>query len=392
MQIWSGSATTSNIDQTTLTSARFMIAWKGHLWCLYTKENNVIYPYRLRRTNVNTYGSVATDWSAGVSGYDDVITSDGDYGTALVGLKANIYIFKKNSIFRVIYLGGTPLVEIKQMASIGCESPNTIKKITLMNGDEFLIFLGTDNRIYIFDGYNAPQSVSELCMDNNDISPYSLDKINKSRRMYACAENYNKKHWYVIWFPHTGASTNNLGYIIDYYSTPFSLWPITGVNAATCVEAEDLIGNKNLYFDDFDGITNTFDLGNADGVTAINAYYETPKMKTDKLPYLKKIQQVQSYWKPVGNYNTTLSYRIDDITTYTNNTVNMAGDGDKLGSTFILGTSKLASQANITTIHDIPQVANNIQFKIANNTTEPKTILYELDLIGEPIGIAKEEY
>jgi hypothetical protein len=388
MQIYSGGTTTSNIDQTTLTSSRFVIAWKNHLWCLYTKENGVVYPYRLRRTNINTYGSTATDWTAGVSGYDDVITADGDYGTALIGLKANIYIFKKNSIFRVIYLGGTPLVEIKQMASIGCESPNTIKKITLISGEEYLIFLGTDNRVYIFDGYNAPQSISELAMDNNGLTPYSLDKVNKSRRMYACAENYNKKHWYVIFVPHTGSSTNNLGYIIDYYAQPFSIWPIIGVNALTCVEAEDSTGNRNLYFDKNDGITYTFDLGDSDAGIAINAYYETPKLKTDKLPYLKKAQQIQSFWKPVGNFNTTLAYRINDTTTYTSNTINMAGEGDKLGSTFVLGTSKLSSQVSISTITDIPQILNTIQFKITNNTTEPKTKLYELDLLGEPEGIA----
>ena len=388
MQIYSGGTTTANINEGTLSSARFVIAWKGHLWCLYTKENGVIYPYRLRRTDVNTYGTAATDWTAGVSGYDDVITSDGDYGTALIGLRANIYVFKKNSIFRVIYLGGTPLVEIKQMSSIGCESPYTIKKITLMSGDEYLIFLGTDNRIYIFDGYNAPQSVSELLMDDNRICSYSLDKVNKSRRLYACGENYTKRHWYVLFVPHTGASTNNLGYIVDYYSNPFSIWPVTGINAMTCVEAEDLTGNKNIYFDKNDRITYKFDDGNSDAGVAINAYYETPKMKTDKLPYIKKIQQIQSYWKPVGNYNTTLSYRVDDTTTYTNNTVTLAGDGDKLGSSFVLGTSKLASSANIPYIHDIPQVVNNIQFKITNNTIEPKTTLYEMDLIGEPEGIA----
>jgi hypothetical protein len=388
MQYYSGGAITYDIATTTLTSAHHIIAWKNHLWCLYTKENGTIYPYRLRRTNINTYGSSATDWTAGVSGYDDVVTSDGDYGTAISLLKDKIYIFKKNSIHRVTYMGGVPLVEIKQLSTIGCDSPNTIKKITLQNGEEYLIFLGTDNRVYMFDGYNAPQSISELAMDNNGITPYSLDKVNKSRRLYACAENYLNKHWYVLFVPHTGSSTNNLGYIIDYYAQPFSIFPITGVNASVCVEAEDSTGNKYVYFDKADGITYKFDSGDSDATVAIDAYYETPKIKTDKFPHLKKVQQSQTYLKQVGNYDITLSNRIDDTGSYTNSTVNLAGDGDKLGSTFILGTSKLASQSSITVINDIPQVMNNIQFKIASNTTTPKTTLYGIDLIGEPIGIA----
>jgi hypothetical protein len=178
-----------------------------------------------------------------------------------------------------------------------------------------------------------------------------------------------------------------VGYIVDYYSTPISIWPITGVAAATCVEAEDPTGDKNLYFDGYDGITYKFDSGNADGSAAINAYYETSKMKIDKFPYLKKIQQVQTYLKQTGNYNVTLSFRIDDINSYTDNTINLAGGGDKLGSTFILGTSKLAGQSNITAVNDIPQVMNNIQFKITANDTNPKTVLYGVDLIGEPEGI-----
>ena len=156
-----------------------------------------------------------------------------------------------------------------------------------------------------------------------------------------------------------------------------------------CVEAEDSTGGKYLYFDGYDGITYKFDVGDSDpGGVAINAYYETPKMKTDLFPHLKKVQQSQAYFKPIGDYNTTLSYRIDNTTTYTNLTINLAGSGDKLGETFILGTSKLASQSTISTVNDIPQVMNTIQFKIANNSTEPKTILYGIDLIGEPIGIA----
>ena len=372
MQIWSGTGATSNIDTTTISSARYLISWKNHLWCLYTKESGVVCPYRLRRTNINTYGSAAADWTGGVSGYDDVITSDGDYATALVGLKTNIYIFKKNSIFRVTYMGGVPLVEIKQMAGIGTDAPNTIKKITLQNGEEYLIFLGTDNRVYMFDGYNAPQSVSELAMDDNGLSSYSLGKINKIKRSFANAENYVTKHWYVLFVPLTGSDVVNVGYIIDYYATPFSIFPITGVDAMSCVVADDSAGARNLYMDKSDGITYKFDSGNADVAAAINAFYETPKLKADKLPHLKKVQQMQSFWKQTGNYNTTLSYRTNNTTTYVDNTINMnTGDGE-----------------SISAINDIPQVMNNIQLKITNNTTDPRPVLYEIDLIGEAEGIA----
>ena len=389
LQIYDGGTTTSSIDVTTLTSARHLIAWKNHLWCGYTKESGTIYPYRLRRTNVNTYGVSATDWTAGVSGYDDVVTTDGDSMSALVGLKANIFIFKKYSIFRVIYLGGTPLVEIKQMSSIGTESPATIKKITLINGDEYLVFLGTDNRFYTFDGYNAPQAISEMVFDDNKKSLYNSSRINKLRRKYAWAENYINKHWYMLFVPHSGSSNNTLCYAIDYYSTPLSIWPFTGMTASAGVVAEDTENNTFLYFADYSGVTHKFESGNSDNTVAISSHYYSPQMPVDQYPKLKKAQQVQAHFEQVGNFDVTFSYRINDNPTFHNTTVNLAGAGDKLGTTFILGTSKLGSQSSLPVTVDIPQVSNAIQFKVAGSTTTPKTKLYSLDLLGVSEGIGK---
>lgn len=388
MQVYSGGTTTSDISAGTVSGCRYPLAWKNHLWCAYTKESNTIYPYRLRRTNVNTYGTAATDWTAGVAGYDDVITTDGDCVTGLVGLKSNIFIFKKYSIFRVIYLGGTPLVEIKQMSAIGTESPATIKKITLLNGDEYLTFLGTDNRFYTFDGYNAPQSISELIFEDNKHSIYNSSRINKLLRSTAWAENYTEKHWYMLFVPISGGSTNAVCYAIDYYNTPFSIWPFKGLTASAGVVAEDMDNNTFLYFGDYGGVTHKFMSGNSDNGTAIDAYHFTPQMPVDKYPMLKKTQQVQAHFEQVGNVDVTLSYRINDSHTLHNSTLGMEGAGDVLGSTFILGTSKLSSQTSVPHTVDVPQISNCIQFKTASNTATAKTKLYTLDLMGVSEGLA----
>lgn len=383
-QVYTGGTTTTSLNTATMESCKFVLAWKNHLFCAYTKESGTIFPYRLRRTNTGTYGSGATDWTASVAGYDDIVTSDGDYITALRGLRNYMYVFKRNSIFRVAYLGGSPLVEIKQMASVGSDAPQTIKNVTLLNGDEILIFLGTDNKLYLFDGYNNPQSISELIFDDNKISQYSIPKINKTVREYACAANYSRRHWYVIGFA-VGSSSNNAGYIIDYYSAPFSIFPIKGWNASCYINAEDSLGVRNLYFQEYDGKLYQADIGNSDAGTSIEAYWESSKIKTDKFPSLKKAQQVQTIVETKGNYTINFRYRTDDFIPWNSTTINQKGEGgDLLGSTFILGTSKLGTTEDTIDTIDIPQLFNFIQFKIDDTSSNPKMNLYRIDLLGAP--------
>jgi hypothetical protein len=386
-QVYSAGTTTTSLNTATMESCKYLIAWKRHLFCAYTKESGTEYPYRLRRTNISTYGSAATDWTAGVSGYDDVITADGDYITGLRGLRNYLYVFKRNSIFRVAYLGGVPLIELKQMSSVGTDAPQTIRNITLLNGDEIIIFLGTDNKIYMFDGYNNPQSISELINDDNNISAYSLPKMNRNMRPYACACDYSRRHWYVIAFP-IGSSSNNCGYIIDYYTQPFSVWPIKGWNAASFVAAEDGFGVKNLYYQAYDGTLYQADVGTSDQLNDIEAFWESPKYKTDKFPLLKKAQQAQLINEAVGNYTYNFRYRTDDNISWNTATINQKGiAGGRLG-TFILGTDLLGCTEDAATVMDIPQLFNFIQVKVDDTSSNPRMNLARIDLLGVSPGYA----
>jgi hypothetical protein len=321
LQVYNGS-NINNLDSSVLTGARHVIAWKRHLWCTYTRESGVDYPYRLRRTDIGTYGSAAADWTGGVSGYDEVVTDDGDYTTAFAVLRGFLYLFKRYSIFRVSYLGGSPLVEIRQISSIGTEASKSITNITLLNGDEILTFLGTDNRIYIFNGYNAPQPISELISEDNGISNYSLPKINKDRHRYAVGIDFDKRHWYLLFTTFgNSATTNNGGYIIDYYTTPFSIYPFDGWNASGAVIATDSNGNRNAYFQGYDGCMRQADTGTSDCGATINSYYETSKMKVDKVPALKKTQQAQPLFKTIGDYNVSFGYRTNFYAGYTSSDI-----------------------------------------------------------------------
>lgn len=388
LQSYNGT-TVSNLDSSVLSGARHIISWKGHLWCTYTKESGVEYPYRLRRTDIRTYGSAAADWTGGVAGYDDVVTDDGDYTTGFAILRGFLYLFKRYSIFRVSYLGGSPLVEIRQISSIGTEAHKSISNITLLNGDEILTFLGTDNRIYIFNGYNAPQPISELISEDNNISNFSLPKVNKDRHRYAVGVDYDRRHWYLLFTTFgNSATTNNGGYIIDYYTTPFSIYPFDGWNASGAVVATDSTGSRNVYFQSYDGRMRQADYGNDDCGSSINSYYETSKMKVDKVPALKKTQQAQPLFKTTGDYYVTFGYRTNFNAGYVDTDISLLSTGFILG-TSILGTDTLGGIDSKIAVVDIPRLFNFLQFRLRKNSTDPRINMYTIDLMATSEGIAK---
>ena len=381
LQVYDGT-TTSNLDQSVLTGAKNIIAWKKHLFCAYTEEGGITYPYRLRRTDISTYGANAIDWTGGVSGFDDIVTDDGDYCTGFATLRGFLYLFKRYSIFRISYLGGSPLVEIRQIASIGTEAPNSIANITLLNGDEILTFVGSDNRIYIFNGYNAPQPISELISEDNSFSGYSLPRVNKDRHRFIQGVDYDKRHWYVLFVPFGASSTsNNGGYIIDYYTAPFSIFPFDGWNAAATTVAVDSTGSRNAFIQGYDGRARKIDTGDSDCGASINSYFETSKLKVDKLPSLKKTQQAQILLKSIGNYDIEFGYRTNFVAGYTDNTINLTGSGFILG-TSLLGTGTLGGTESKIAVIDIPRLFNFLQFSIKDNSTNPKMHMYTIDLMS----------
>lgn len=388
LQVYDG-LNNANMNSSVLTSAKHVISWKGHLWCTYTKESGAEYPYRLRRTDIRTYGKDATDWTAGVSGYDDVVTEDGDYTTGFAVLRGFLYLFKRYSIFRVSYLGGSPLVEIRQIASMGTEAHASIANITLLSGDEILTFLGSDNRIYVFNGYNAPQPISELISEDNGVSNYSMPKVNKNMHEKAVGIDYDRRHWYVLFTSFgNSATTNNGGFIIDYYTTPFSIFPFDGWNASGAIIASDSTGTRNLYFQGYDGRMRQADTGIDDCGTAIVSYYETSKMKVDKQPILKKAQQAQPLFKTIGDYDVTFGYRTNFNAGYVDTDINLAGTGFVLG-TSVLGTGTLGGIEGKIGVIDIPKLFNFLQFRIMSSSIEPRMNLYTIDLMSTSEGIAK---
>jgi hypothetical protein len=279
-------------------------------------------------------------------------------------------------------------VEIRQISSIGTSAFQTIKNITLLNGDEILAFLGSDNRLYIFNGYNAPQPISELISENNGISSYSLPKVNWEYAHLANAVNYDRRHWYVIFLPFGTSQTNNGGYIIDYYTQPFSIFPFDGWRGSGSTIMTDSSGNRNLYFQTYGGKVYQGDHGDNDVGSTINAFYHTARIKVDKAPALKKTQQAQLLTKAIGDYDYTFGYRHNWSSSFVYNDINQLGSGFILG-TSVLGTGTLGGSDSKSVIIDMPRLFNFIQLLVKDDSVNPKLNLYQIDLLADAEGLGK---
>ena len=177
---WDGSASTmTEVSGSGAPAPKYLKAWNNHVWAAGIVNN----PSRLRYSNVATY----TNWQTNsIDNYDDNFqTSDGDYITGLAVLRGNLYVFKRYSIFRVTYLGGTPLISVLQVISgTGCISNKSIVEAEVTTVDtngsskkQVLVFLTADKKIVAFDG-STIYPMSDIISDNNMYSPISMATLN----------------------------------------------------------------------------------------------------------------------------------------------------------------------------------------------------------------------
>lgn len=189
-------------------SPKYIKAWNNHVWAAGIVNN----PSRLRFSNVATY----TNWqTSGIDNYDDNFqTSDGDFITGLAVLRGNLYVFKRYSIFRVTYLGGTPLISVLQVISgTGCISNKSIAEaeVTIVDADgsskkQVLIFLTADKKIVAFDGTTI-YPMSDVISDDNFYSSISMNTLNDSALSEAHAIFVPEQDMYLLFVANSSSST-----------------------------------------------------------------------------------------------------------------------------------------------------------------------------------------
>lgn len=319
---------------------------------------------RLQRTAIGTYNN----FSGTDSGYNDILTPDdiGLYGSGILNDK--MYVFKRWSIHRITYTGSTPLLDIKKAKStVGTASQRSIKNIDIIGKGEVLIFLGTDRRIYIFDGYDATP-VSDKISVTNGISVVYMNNINTQALDKVHAVVHSALSWYEIFIPIDDSTVPNYSIILDFSQgiENIAFWPNDNRNLLSSAVSDNAMGERVVYVQgNNNGLIYLTNSTNTDNGTAINSYWESFKLGSPVL--LGKIDEIEVQTDNVA-CSPTFSWRMDWESPY---------------------ISKTLSSSSYSHNYDPGRIDNMTQFKISDNSVNNTFKLWSIGLYERILGGGK---
>jgi len=373
LQKYDGTTVTDLSADADTPKPKFITPWRGYLFCANMEGNES----RTSYNDIATVMTTATAWTA--LDYQDIFTSDGDIVTGQAILKGRLYTFKNNSIHRWTYFGGTPLFGVKDAASIGAVSSKSIVRISHPKLGEVLVFLAPDKRIYAFDGSEVHPLSAKIEYDN-DVSEFSLAKLNGDSISSACALNNDVRHWYMCWVP--VSSVNNWCLLYNYYTGAF--WPCDTMSARSCVIGRDG-GTNKAYFVGDDGLVKEADYA-ATTVRTITANYYTAKFTSGIYPALKANKYFDVYAKNIPSSTLSFYHRSDWTAAWADIAfLDLDGSGFVLG-TSALGTGLLGGAAAVHRTVDMPYLSHMEQFRFYSSNSNTSWVIYGANMVVKGIG------
>jgi len=321
---------------------------------LVTDNSDVI-----QRSVVGTYDS----WDGLTSGSDTLITA-GDIGlTGSFLLNDKMYVTKKWSMHRFTYTGSTPLVDIKEIKkTVGTASPRSVVNFDTADGEQ-VFFLGTDRKIYIFDG-GSSTSISDRISVNNGLSSFYTTNINAAALNKAYSINHQDLGWIELFVPLGTATEVTDSIIYDYVNDSF--WGFSNRIFRSADVCDNGNGQRVVYVQGVsDGLVSLLNSTNSDNGTAIDAYWVSPKI--GKSTILNKIDELDIVTDSVVA-TPIISWRADWETSWTDKTLGVSSNSYN---------------------YSPDRVDNLIQLKISDDSILAAFKLWSLEFISRPIGGGK---
>jgi len=320
-------------------------------------------PDRVQRSALGSH----TDWSGVGSGWTDIRTTS-DHGVrALRALMGRMYIFKKKSIHRMTYLGGSPIVQVKEVVSgTGTIASRTVQYVDDPKRGPLLVFLTSSNKLMGFTGYQMVDIGDKIGTDLNGYSTLALDGL--------AAETYSKyshaivdatNGWYILFCVKSGDTKPAYAIVWDYIEDSIWLWDNMNFRASTIA---DLTTGPQPYTQG-GSYSSTFLSGTHDNGSAINVVYYTGRYGWGSDNILKKGRHVELIYKDTSGDTFDFHYRMD-MDTSTSSAI------------------ACASADKIKTI-DIPEQCNMIQYVIRDNSASAKLRMHKLYTSAIPLGRAR---
>ena len=350
---------------------------------IVTVANNFMFISGVAANPSRVFWSNVSDpntWPA--TSYIDFRASDGDSVTSIIEKDQNLYIFKRRSIgvlfTQTTSVSGTvtlaPLSEL--IVGIGCPG----SQCTDLLPDGRLVFLGTNNHVYIYDGAMM-QDISDP-KDGSNIQP-TLDSMNVARLAFAVLKVYPSRNQVWISMTSSAGSTNDTVFVYDYQ---LNIWVSAFININANV-MEPTIDPRStpdypilMVTGDYGGQVYEQDKGttdaavsggNIDGYGTISVVFGADNKDFNPRSVVVPLESQTS-----GQVTMSWGYNgLKEVSQST--TLNQLPGGFQLDSTFILDTSTLAGS---TTLRDNPLITTtgvnySLQLQFRNQlASQPFTI------------------
>ena len=343
-------------------SGKFIIIWQDMVIIANTAANPDRWYY--------TDAADATAWDA--LQYEDIITSEDVGITATATLRGRFYVFKKRTIHRVTYLGGTPLFDIRECkSSIGTQSPRSLVTVEIPGEGEVIMFLGSDQQWYKFDGYSAIP-ISEGISTYNEISKYCLYGdgstygLNPTRLSNVHSISYPRKHWVIMFFCLDNDTTPKDALVFDYFAQSFWPFHFSDTLPVGCL-ADNGGGQERVYV----AGTNyawLFDEGNTDDSSSISSYWVSPKLDMGSEILKKDLRNITFTTKSKAS-TPTYQYKTD------------WSDSWSTAETFVTATREH--------IYDIPIFEELFQYKITDDSSDASFELIRASIAAQQQGVGR---
>ena len=253
----------------TAPAAKYCTVWKNHAWFLNLtgSEDRVVH------SGVNSYNEFTSD----TYGTNDILT-DGDIGiTGHYQFYGNLYTTKKWSIQKWTYTGSvSPLVSISYLNTrIGTQSPRTIQNVNTPEGER-VIFLGTNRKLHIFDGYDA-LDISDKIDVSNGLANVYMQNINAKTLNNCFAVVHADLNWYECFVCVGTLTTPTYSIVYDYVLKSF--WTMSNRNFTYGAISDDGGGIRKVYAQHVsNGKMYVLNSSTSDDGTSINSWWTSSKL------------------------------------------------------------------------------------------------------------------
>lgn len=219
--------------------------------------------------------STAIRWSAPAPYYkvwpllniEDISENDNSSITGIYGFGEHMYVFKNDSIWRMVDVGATDFAlqsyaPQKVVSGVGCVSQASIVEVA--GG---LVFLA-EGGIYFFDG-NSAKRISDRVFN-------TLKRLNPARAAAAVGVNWKSRHCYLLAMSQNNSRENDIVFVWDYKNDSWWIWD--NFNVSGWVLDEDASDLEALYYYDIQGSIYRVGAGNTNHGAAITSYIETQRL------------------------------------------------------------------------------------------------------------------